>query len=62
MTARLCACLYPDNNMPCDYCDGTGMWRHCLSSPEWCEANPLHGREQVPRGAVEWYTVAEDRP
>jgi hypothetical protein len=54
-----CACLHPEDNVPCQYCDGTGVWRSCSSSPEWCEANPLHGREGVERGAVEWYTVEE---
>lgn len=52
-----CACLYPDDNVPCMCCDGTGVYRRCLSSPEWCEANPIPGREHVPRGAVEWYTI-----
>lgn len=55
-----CMCRYPEDNVPCDYCDGTGVWRRCMSSPEWCEANPVPGREDVPRGKIEWYTV--ERP
>jgi hypothetical protein len=54
-----CACLYPEDNVPCQHCDGTGVWRRCLSSPEWCEANPLPGRGDVPRGSVEWFTTSE---
>ncbi|MGE4195945.1 MAG: hypothetical protein AB7G11_02320 [Phycisphaerales bacterium] len=52
-----CACLYPEDNVECQYCDGTGVWRTCLSSPEWCAANPLPGRESVERGTLEWYTI-----
>jgi hypothetical protein len=44
---------------PCDECHGRGGWQHCISSAEWCEANPLPGREDVRRGAVEWFTVGE---
>ena len=40
----------------CDVCRGRGGWHRCLSSPEYCEANPLPGREQVRRGAIEWFT------
>lgn len=52
-----CCCLYPEDNVPCQYCDGTGVWHTCLSSPEWCNGNPLPGREAVERGAIEWYTI-----
>lgn len=51
-----CCCQYPEDNVPCQYCGGSGMWRRCLSSPEWCEANPMPGRESIKRGAIEWYT------
>jgi hypothetical protein len=54
-----CMCRYPEDNVPCQYCGATGVWHICMSSPEWCEANPLPGREQVGRGALEWYTVKE---
>lgn len=40
------------------YCEPTNEW-FCLSSAEWCEANPLPGREHVPTGTPEWYQVAE---
>jgi len=49
-----------DSDRPCDWCQGEGGWVHCCSSPEWCEANPVKGREDVKRGAIEWFTF--DRP
>jgi hypothetical protein len=55
-----CCCLYPEENVPCQYCDGTGVWRRCLSSPEWCKSNPLPGRDGIERGQIEWFTF-EDR-
>lgn len=36
-----CACPYPEPNVVCQYCWGRGGRHWCLSSPEWCEANPL---------------------
>jgi hypothetical protein len=24
-----CACLYPEDNEPCDICDGKGYWQAC---------------------------------
>lgn len=26
-----CCCLHPEDNEPCDICDGNGGWRACLS-------------------------------
>lgn len=52
-----CCCLYPEDNVVCQYCNGHGGWHRCLSSEQWCNANPLPGREAVQRGAVEWFTV-----
>ena len=54
-----CCCLNPEANVLCDYCGGTGIFHFCCSSPEWCNANPLPGREDMPRGAIEWYTYKE---
>lgn len=54
-----CCCAEPELNVPCEYCDGTGVWRRCISLPEWCEANPLPGRENVQRGQIEWLTINE---
>lgn len=58
-----CCCLYPEPNVVCDLCDGHGGWYLCMSSPEWCKANPLEGREHIERGQIEWFTVTgETRP
>ncbi len=56
-----CMCLYPDENVLCQYCRGAGVFHRCLSSSAWCEANPLPGREAVERGTIEWFTV-EKKP
>ena len=42
---------YSDPDPRCEACHGTGTIAFCLSSPEWCAANPLPGREDVARGA-----------
>lgn len=50
-----CVCGEPDvDNVMCQYCRGRGGWHSCLSSAEWCQANPLPGRENVKRGQIEW--------
>jgi DnaJ-class molecular chaperone len=41
----------------CSQCDGDGGWRVCLSPAEWCEANPIAGRERIQRGAFEWFDI-----
>ncbi len=40
----------------CQWCKGHGGWMRCLSSSQYCEANPLEGRAEVRRGQIEWYT------
>jgi len=49
------ACGYsqddPDPN--CPKCEGSGTAAYCLSSPEWCEQNPLPGRTSIVRHTVE---------
>ena len=39
----------------CQCCLGRGGYV-CGNSPEWCEANPLPGRESINRGKLEWFT------
>lgn len=50
-----CACLHPEDNVPCDICDGEGGWLVCVNGVDWCQANPLPGHENVKRGAFETY-------
>jgi hypothetical protein len=50
-----CCCLCPEENVVCDICGGVGGWFVCMSSEEFCEANPLPGRESIGRGQIEWY-------
>lgn len=46
-------------DVECGECEGCGGWQTCLSSTEWCEANPLPGREAIERGKIEWFSVPE---
>ena len=48
-----CPCDEPEDNVLCYICNGKGGWYACLSTPEWCEANPLPGRENITRGPTE---------
>lgn len=50
----------PDDFEPCPSCNGDSSWGICLSSPEWCEAHPIPGREQIKRGQIEWFTLDPD--
>ncbi len=52
-----CCCADPEENMLCETCQGKGHWWSCLSSSEWCESNPLPGRDQIKRGTIEWFSV-----
>lgn len=52
-----CMCADPEDNMPCDICRGRGGWYRCLSSKEYCEANPLPGRQHIARGKIEWFVI-----
>lgn len=45
----------------CFYCDGTGTVHTCCSSPDWCNDNPLPGREQTGRGQIEWFTIEQEQ-
>lgn len=45
----------------CPECLGKPVRYRCMSLCTWCEANPVEGREDVPRGKIEWFVVREDR-
>lgn len=57
-----CCCADPEDNVPCDVCKGDGTFGICLSSPEWCEAHPMPGRETTERSTVEICRVRERCP
>ena len=50
------------HDVPCDCCRGAGVLHICLSSAEYCRDNPMAGREDVPRGKVEWFTCPNTDP
>lgn len=43
----ICCCRYPEDNVVCDICRGTGGGWHCVSTPEYCESHPLPGRDGI---------------
>lgn len=43
--------------VPCSQCNGQASFPCCLSSIEFCEMNPLAGREHIKRDTVEWFTL-----
>ena len=47
-----CCCRYPENNVRCDWCKGAGGWWNCLSTPEFCNAHPLPGRDHIKSSAL----------
>lgn len=36
----------------CDWCRGSGGSWHCISGVEWCQANPMAGREAIESTAM----------
>ena len=52
-----CVCIDPEDNIPCPCCRGRGGWWTCVSGREYCDANPLPGREGVKRGVIEWFAL-----
>lgn len=47
-----CCCADPEDNVWCDWCGGAGGSWHCVSSPEWCQANAMPGREHIDSTAM----------
>jgi hypothetical protein len=54
-----CCCADPEPNVQCQLCQGRGGWWRCLSGDEWCEENPLPGREGVIGGTPEAFEVSD---
>lgn len=48
-----CCCAEPEPNVACDICDGFEGWWACGSSEDWCQANPMPGRENVEPGEID---------
>ena len=40
----------------CPMCDGKVGLACCLSSDEYCDDNPIEGREHIESGTPEWFT------
>lgn len=55
----VCCCLYPEENVTCQFCNGHGGRYWCLSSPEFCRDNPCDDREKVERGTIEWFVAPQ---
>ena len=46
-----------DECRKCHDCFGNSVTYRCMSSREWCEKNPMPGREDVKRGQIEWFRI-----
>lgn len=49
----------PDDTKPCHQCGGEASFPCCISSPDWCEAHPIVGREGIARSTPEWFVVSD---
>jgi hypothetical protein len=47
----------PDDYSECHQCGGDAAYQFCVSSPEWCEAHPIIGRESIASGTPEWFAI-----
>lgn len=48
-----------DDIQVCHECGGEAWFPNCISSPEYCEGNPIVGRESIPRHTPEWFALPE---
>jgi RecJ-like exonuclease len=55
--ARMAETKIVEVQRACDACKGDGTFARCLSSPEWCQAHPLPGRETTERSTVESFST-----
>lgn len=44
----------PDDIEVCQSCLGSGGDFWCVNTMEYCESNPIKGREDIRRGVIEW--------
>ncbi len=42
-----CVCLEPENNVLCDFCQGSRGRFVCANSRQWCLEHPMAGRREV---------------
>jgi hypothetical protein len=47
-----------DDYEVCHECDGESSFPFCLSSGEWCNANPMEGRQDISSGTPEWFPLS----
>ena len=50
----------PDDAEPCHQCGGEAAFPSCMSSPAWCEAHPIIGREGIARSTPEWFVIQHE--
>lgn len=43
----------------CPGCSSHGGQYRCLSSAEFCQNNPIPGRETIKRGSIEWFVCKQ---
>lgn len=51
-----------DDYEACHQCGGKASWPQCISGSEWCNANPLEGRQAVERSTPEWFVISRAAP
>jgi hypothetical protein len=54
-----CCCLYPEDNVTCDYCDGKGGHYHCLGDCHRQKPKPIKIAAEAPGQTKLDYSIAE---